>query len=384
MRDSIRGWRRTGRAALAGLLVVSVAWTPTTLAAEKKPPAKTKKAAPAKKAAAKSPPQPADVPALEAAPAQENPKARLDWALAEAKRHRELVRTTKADATRVHMATIAIEVTRDLERALANADMASAAAFREAIIQQLHDTRWRLNWLAERKVPGGDFALGVMSLHGILGERDLEEACRRFDSAWRKGFLDAAYRHAGCLESKNPEESGSLLLAAADAGHAAASEQLGKRCLEAKPPDASCALARLQASAAAGRPSSKSLLGWLHAQGIGATANPQLALALYTEAAEAGDLPAKNNLGELFETGRGVKQDPRRAFEHYREAAAGGFAPAQFNLGRLYASGVGVERNVVSARTWLREARKAGIPQAGQLLDWLDKQDGQGSPAPTK
>lgn len=335
-----------------------------------------KPAAPAGKPAVTLPAAGAD-PALALAPAPPAGRVteRLAWAEAEADRQRESVQKISNEMARVNLATIAIIAASDIERALANADIAAASAFRELIGTRLADTRWRLNWLAERKAAGGDFALGVMLLHGILEERDAEAACRRFAAAWKKGFLEAAFRHARCIESQRPQEALSLLQLAADARHAAASEQLGRRCLEASPPDGECAATRLGMAASAGRPSAKSLLGWLYAQGIGTPRDMALALSLYVEAAAAGDLPAKNNLGELYETGRGVERDPRRAAENYRQAAEAGFAPAQFNLGRLYAGGVGVERDVGKAREWLREALKGGIQPSQQLLDWLDQQE---------
>ena len=278
------------------------------------------------------------------------------------------------DDTRVNLALIAVEASRDIERALADGDVDAATAFRELIVKRLADTRWRLNWLAGRKHGGGDFALGVMHHYGILEESNIGSACERFAAASEKGFADAAYRHARCIEAKRPDAALALYTTAADGGHAAASEHLGRRCLEVRPSDGECAARRLEAAAAGGRPSAKSLLGWLYAQGVGKERDIARALALYKEAAAAGDLAARNNLGELYETGRGVKQDARRAVDLYREAAAEGFAPALFNLGRAYAAGIGVEFDAAEARRWLRQALEAGIRPAQQVLDWLDRQ----------
>ncbi len=331
-------------------------------------------AAPRDKPAPAKPARKVQVPALLPAPALARRAERLAWAQSEATRHRAFVEKAPNEDSRVNLAKIAIEASRDIERALADADVGTADAFRELIVTRLADTRWRLDWLAARKVAGGDFALGVMHHHGILGEPHVGKACARFAEAWQKGFAEAAYRHARCIEAARPDAAQALFVAAAEAGHAAASEYLGRRCLEARPPDGACAAARLEAAAAAGRPGSKSLLGWLYAEGIGKERDLARALALYTEAAAAGDLAARNNLGELYETGRGVAQDARRAFEFYREAAAEGFAPALFNLGRAYAAGVGVERDAAEARRWLRRALDAGIRPAQQLLDWMDRQ----------
>jgi TPR repeat protein len=213
-----------------------------------------------------------------------------------------------------------------------------------------------------------------MALHGILGQRDPDVACSMFASAWDKGFLDSAFRLSECLSEKDPARAEDLLRTAAESGHATAKEQIGRRCLEARPQDLNCAFTNVSAAATAGRASAKSLLGWMYAQGVGASADPQRALSLYLEAAKAGDLSARNNLGELYETGRGVPADGARAAAYYKGAAEAGFAPAQFNLGRLYASGTSVPRDTDKARTWLDAALKNGIQPAQKILDWLESQ----------
>src|SRR5205085_8718919 len=118
--------------------------------------------------------------------------------------------------------------------------------------------------------------------------------------------LDSAYRLSGCVAENDPARAEDLLRAAAESGHAMAGEQIGRRCLEAKPQDPKCAFSNVSQAAAAGRASAKSLLGWMYAQGVGVGVDPQRAIALYLDAAKAGDLSAGNNLGELYETGRGV------------------------------------------------------------------------------
>ena len=305
--------------------------------------------------------------------------ARLEWAGSEADRFRAAIATSPRDErARVLMASLAVVVATDLERALSIGDNGSAASLRRLIEKKLPDTRWRLGWIARQGAGGGYFALGVIALHGILGERDREVACSLFSSAWDKGFLDSAYRLSDCVAEKDPARAEALLRAAAESGHAMASEQLGRRCLEAKPQDLECAFTRISTAAAAGRASAKSLLGWMYAQGAGVNADPQRALALYLEAANAGDLSARNNLGELHETGRGVAVDGAKAAEYYKAAAEAGFAPAQFNLGRLYAAGTGVARDADKARTWLSAALKGGVLPAQKILDWLDTQPAPG------
>ena len=161
---------------------------------------------------------------------------------------------------------------------------------------------------------------------------------------------------------------------AADSGHPAAAELLGRACLEAKPPQADCAWERLTMAAAAGRPSAQSVLAWMYSQGVGGRSDPARAARLYLQAARAGDASAQNNAGELYESGRGTKVDPKLAFDWYRKAAEAGFPAAQFNLGRLYAAGTGTPRDFAEARKWLEKAEQGGIAAARQLLDWMDKE----------
>ena len=302
-----------------------------------------------------------------------NFKERARWAGNEVARLRAVLSASPRDmSSRILLAALAVVIAADIERSLAIADLASARDLRRLIEEKLPDAPWSLDQIARHGAGGGDFAFAVMALHGILGQQDRATACSLFSSAWEKGFRESAYRLSGCVAAKDPVRESALLRAAADAGHAAANEMLGRGCLESTAQDTRCAFSHVSAAAAAGRPSAKSLLGWMHAQGVGVTADPQRAQALYVEAAGAGDLSAKNNLGELYETGRGVNIDWSKAAAYYREAAEEGFAPAQFNLGRLYAAGAGLPQDTEKARTWLRSALKAGVQPAQKVLDWLD------------
>ena len=368
---------RLASAGLSVLVAVFIAMLPMHSAAQskgRKPAAKAPAKAPARALTVEQP-----IPSLKLAPSppqDANLQTRLAWVSQETDRQRALIAKSPYDEQlRLNVAALSVQVTRDIEQALSVGDTDTATALHQLIEKKLADTRWRLNWMSQRNMIGGEFALGVMSLHGILENRDMAVACQRLAAAWGKGDLDAAYRLAACEKDKQPAQAAALLRSAADAGHAAAGEEVGRGCLEQKPPDTACASTYVAAAASGGRASAQSLLGWMYAQGAGVERNPQLAETLYRQAAGAGDLSALNNLGELYETGKGVKADPGRAAEHYRQAAEAGFAPAQFNLGRMYAGGTGVERNPATARTWLARALAAGVQPAKQVLDWLDKQE---------
>ncbi len=269
---------------------------------------------------------------------------------------------------------LALRSARAAERALSRGDDTLFTAYRAQFNKHFAATRPGLEAMAGRGIGAADYALGALDLHGMLGERDVERACAHFALALDKGFGGVKFRHAQCIEEKDPERALALMREAADAGHVGAIERLGRICLEAKPPDAPCAYARLERASREGRLSATTLLGWMHAQGIGGKVDLARAARYYREAADQGEPSARNNLGEFYETGRGVAKDPAKAFDYYLAAAITGFPPAQFNVGRLYATGKGTAKNLVEARRWLQEAAKAGVPPAQQILDFLDQE----------
>ena len=247
------------------------------------------------------------------------------------------------------------------------------AAYSSQFRRRFDETLPGLAAMAERGIGAADYALGAIALHGWSTPKNLDEACARFAAAVSKGFAGARFRHAQCIEDSDPARALTLIREAADAGHVAANERMGRICLDAEPPDAACAITHLERAAREGRASATTLLGWMHAEGIAGTPDPGRAARYYAEAAKKGETSARNNLGELYEKGRGVAKDEAAAFGHYLVAAKEGFPPAQFNLGRLYAAGRGTARDPVEARRWLEQADKAGIPQAQEILRLLDQ-----------
>ena len=285
-----------------------------------------------------------------------------------------IAKAPRNDALRQQMTDLAIRSAVGAERALSIGDASLFDSYRRQFSEQFFDTHWRIGRMAGQGSGAAEYAAGVLALHGFRVPASVEAACRHFGAALAKGYPGAKFRASQCLEKNDPARAQALLREAADSGHPAAAELLGRACLEAKPPQAACAYERLTIAAAAGRPSAQSVLAWMYAQGVGGKADPARAARLYLQAARAGDAPAQNNAGELFETGRGVKPDPKQALDWYRKAAEAGFAPAQFNLGRLYAAGTGVPRDFGEARKWLEQAERGGIAPARDLLEWMDKE----------
>lgn len=309
------------------------------------------------------------------APALIDPVTELEIINGEAITLRNALGADPDDApSRQKLAVLALRAARAAERALSRGDDELFNAYREQVRTHFADTRPGLETMSGRGIGAAEYALGAFALHGMLEAPNVERACGHFAAAVDKGFGGAKFRYAQCIEENEPARALALLTEAADGGHVGANERLGRICLEAEPPDAPCAFARLDRAAREGRASAKTLLGWMHAEGIGGKVDAARAAQYYREAAQQGEPSARNNLGELYEKGRSVAKDEKAAFEYYLAAAQSGFPPAQFNAGRLYAAGRGTAQNLGEARRWLGAAEKAGITPAREILDLLDKE----------
>ncbi len=229
-------------------------------------------------------------------------------------------------------------------------------------------------------------AMGFLLERGILLQKDAEKSCVEFIAAAQK-LAPAGWHAAQCLMDAAPEKAWAQMERAAEQGHAAAQEWMGRRFLGqfgAKEDDVVRARAYLVQSASQGRPSAQTLLAYILIAGLGGPVDLARGVRLYTVAAEKGDVNAQNNLGELHETGRGVTRNIDDAIRWYERAADQGFAPAQFNAGRLWAIGIGGKNDAAKARAFLLQAETNGVLQARLVLDWLDRQEvpaPAGSPA---
>jgi hypothetical protein len=279
------------------------------------------------------------------------------------------------DDLRRQMANLAVRGAAGAERALAAGNANLFNSFRHQFVDQFLDTLPRIRRRIELGSGQALYTAGVVELHGFAGPADVGAACRNFEAALARGYLSAKFRASQCLDKTDPARALVLLREAAAGGHPLAAEIVARACLAGEPQDVQCAWDRLAVAAAAGRPSAQSLLGWMHARGVGGKGpDPARAARFYRQAATAGDAAAQNNFAELYEAGRGVAADLPEAIRWYRKAAESGFAPAQFNLGRLYAAGTGVQKDFAEARRWLEDAERGGIADARRLLDWMEKQ----------
>ena len=291
--------------------------------------------------------------------------------------------TDRGTDARRALGVLSAQAAGALEAALALGRRDVVAQLEDLIRQRLSDTRPAVARLAESGKADALFALGLYDARGLLGQADRKRACESFSRAAKLGNVAGGYHAALCVLEADPERAAKLLQAAANAGHPAAQEAVGRACLGGQQSAAGSDCARIYVGAAAGtgRPSAQSLLGWMYATGTGVEKDYARSAALYTQAANAGDVAAQNNLGELYENGTGVPADSEQATRWYEKAAQAGFAPAQFNLGRVYAARASVVRAL--ALKWLSRAHEQGVEPTRELIQGLKAQvhDSHGPPA---
>lgn len=160
------------------------------------------------------------------------------------------------------------------------------------------------------------------------------------------------------------------------------------------------ALELAQKAAAAGEPQAHTLIGRIHAEGLGVPKSPETAAKWYAKGAELGDVEAAFGLGVLYVQGAGVQksyeeaakyferaamtghplanynlallflkgqgkvENPARAFKHIEYAAEKGVVSAQYDLGTMITTGTGTEANAFEGAKWIGKAARAGHPEA--------------------
>jgi TPR repeat protein len=301
-------------------------------------------------------------------------EAGLDAQVAAARR----ILSSKPDdpEARAHLAGAAVVLADWALRAEAVGDSGKARQLTQKLVRDLHDTGWRVQKIGQKGDLKARQAMGFFLEHGVLFEKDAGKSCVEYLAAAEQ-FSSAGWHAAQCLMEASPEKAWAQMELAAQRGHAAAQEWMGRRCLGefgAKQKDFVCARTYLVESASLGRPRAQTLLAYLLMTGQGGAVDLNRAIRLYTTAAEKGDVDAQNNLGEINETGRGLTRNLDEAIRWYERAAEQGLGSAQFNAGRLWAIGVGDRKDPAKARALLVQAESKGIAQAREVLDWLDRQ----------
>ena len=288
-------------------------------------------------------------------------------------------------AARDRLARAAVSLIDLLLQAEAVGDRKKAQHLAQTLEKDLHDTGLQIRNIAQKGNLKARQATGFLLGRGLLLEKDVDKSCVEFLAAAEE-LAPAGWHAAQCLMESSPEKAWVQMERAAQRGHAAAQEWMGRRCLGefgGKEKDFVCARGYLIESASLGRSRAQALLAYLLISGLGGPVDVSRAIRLYKVAAEQGDADAQNNLGEIYEVGRGVTRNSDEAIRWYELAAQKGLGSAQFNAGRLWVIGIGGKKDPARARAFLAQAEENGVPQARQVLDWLDRQPPQPPDAPS-
>ncbi len=140
------------------------------------------------------------------------------------------------------------------------------------------------------------------------------------------------------LNAERFSDGATLMLEAAEAGHATGAYELAK----------------------------------LYEQGLGLPRDLEAARAWTERAAEGGNIRAMHDLAVYFAEGEGGPRSYAKAAEWFRKAADHGVVDSQFNLATLYEHGAGLSANRMEAVFWYRLAEQLGDAAAPAKADALD------------
>lgn len=124
------------------------------------------------------------------------------------------------------------------------------------------------------------------------------------------------------------------------------------------------ALRLAERRAATGDAVAQTLIGEIHANGLGVPQDIPRAITWYAQADQNGDIQATFQLAMLYQTGAGVPRNRERAAALFKKAAEGGHMAAKYNLGLLHVEGTYAEPNLVEAAALIGEAADAGLAEA--------------------
>ena len=120
-----------------------------------------------------------------------------------------------------------------------------------------------------------------------------------------------------------------------------------------------------------GDTSALSVLGMLHAEGIGCEKNLVIAVNYLERAARQGNANAYYYLGDLFTTGKSFEVDINRALLNYSLAADHGIFTAYETMGDIFFEGKLVARDLARAIELYDKAAAAGVESAKKKSDNL-------------
>ncbi len=121
----------------------------------------------------------------------------------------------------------------------------------------------------------------------------------------------------------------------------------------------------------AGDTGALTLLGMLHAEGVGCEKNLVIAVEYLERAAAQGNAEAFYYLGELFTTGKSFEVDINRALDNYAAAAEHGYFAAYETMGDIFCEGKFIARDLAHAVDLYDKAAAAGIETAKKKTEDL-------------
>jgi TPR repeat protein len=204
-------------------------------------------------------------------------------------------------------------------------------------IADIWDNYEKLHALANKGVPGAQFALGWVSEHGFGKPRDLQAAVRWYQSAAQQNHLKA-YLHLGDLYRQDGSMFGQSKFFAQDDKLMIQSYERG-----ANLQDAEC----------------QHNLALCYATGMGVDKDAELAIAWFEKAAQQDHTDSQTELAlQLFE--RGHDEDNRQGMQWLLKAAEAGDCKAMKLACDIYRSGRVVPKDFTQAARWLMTALYKG------------------------
>ncbi len=113
-----------------------------------------------------------------------------------------------------------------------------------------------------------------------------------------------------------------------------------------------------------GEPQAFTLIGRIHAEGLGVPRDLVKAAQWYAGGAERGDRDSQFALALQLVQGQGIRRDAKQAADLFNAAAIQGHSQAQYNLGLLYAAGNGRPEDMTRAAFWFEKAARQGVARA--------------------
>lgn len=185
-----------------------------------------------------------------------------------------------------------------------------------------------------------------------------------------QGFPDARLLQAGQLLPTDPGGAATAVKQLADTGHAAALTLLGQLHARGLGVKQSTSLAANCYETAAAKGDRTACYLWAEAllTGEGVERNARAAIPWLRQAAGAGDPRAMNLMGNCLLKGNGLKADSTEAAGWFRKAADAGHASGMANLAMLLINGDGVRQDFPAALALVRRGSELNHPFSTHLL----------------